>query len=268
MDLSQSDADALVLELRDRRVSGADDLELTTWLSNRYRVGKPASRSLYDDFIRGFQQGADSVIAFLDGKVPEPAEAASGSTVYRAAYCLGQRSFSEEFVRSLERHRPRLVSRTISAENSVVRIVLGVIAGFFAWVIMWVAGEKVLSALWPEAFGIHQRAFEEALTDGGEFTANTTHLLMHVGLGCIVSVASGFLAAVIAGENKRAPLVLGCLLLALGVLKAVMSWPYVPLWYHVTFTAILMPLAIVGGKLKTTHRAGRIDANPAEQVAG
>ena len=75
---------------------------------------------------------------------------------------------------------------------------------------------------------------------------------MHIVLGSIVSVMSGFLAALIAGENKRAPLVLGFLLLALGLLKVVMSWPYVPIWYHVIFTAILIPMAIMGGKLKTT----------------
>ena len=149
----------------------------------------------------------------------------------------------------------------------MVRIVVGVIVGFLAWVIMWVAGEKVLSAIWPEAFGVHQREFEKVLENGGQFTANTTHLLMHVVLGSIVSLTSGFLAALIAGENKRAPLVLGCLLLAMGVLKAVMSWPYVPIWYHIIFTAMLMPLAILGGQLKPTPRADCNDANAAAQTA-
>ena len=133
----------------------------------------------------------------------------------------------------------------------MVRIVLGVIAGFFAWVIVWVGSEKILSAIWP-GFGAHQRAFEEAVKNGGQFTADTTMLLTHIVLGSIVSVMSGSLAALIAGENTRAPLVLGFLLLAVGLLKAVMSWPYVPIWYHVIFTAILLPMAIVGGKLITT----------------
>jgi hypothetical protein len=133
----------------------------------------------------------------------------------------------------------------------MVRIVLGVIAGFFAWAIVWFGSEKILSALWPE-FGTHQRAFEAAITNGGQFTADTTMLLTHIVLGSIVSVMSGSLAALIAGENTRAPLVLGFLLLALGVLKAVMSWPYVPIWYHVIFTAILLPMAILGGKVITT----------------
>ena len=133
----------------------------------------------------------------------------------------------------------------------MVRIILGVIAGFFAWVIVWFGSEKVLSAIWPE-FGAHQAAFQAVIENGGQFTADPKFLLIHIVLGSIVSVISGFLAALIAGENKRAPLVLGFLLLALGLLKAVMSWPYVPIWYHVIFTAILLPMAIIGGRLKTS----------------
>src|SRR6185436_911115 len=132
----------------------------------------------------------------------------------------------------------------------MVRIVLGVIGGFIAWLIAWIGSEKILSAIW-EGFGAHQRAFEEAVKNGGEFTADTTMLITHIVLGSIVSVMSGSVATLIAGENTRAPLVLGFLLLAVGLLKAVMSWPYVPIWYHVIFTAILLPMAIMGGKLIT-----------------
>ncbi|MEK6337322.1 MAG: hypothetical protein AABM67_20560 [Acidobacteriota bacterium] len=133
----------------------------------------------------------------------------------------------------------------------MIRIILGVIAGFFAWAIVWVVSEKILSAIWPE-FGAHQLAFQAAIEHGGQFTANTTILLIHIVLASIVSVMSGFLAALIAGENKRAPLILGILLLAVGLLKVFMSWPYVPIWYHVIFTAILLPMAIMGGRLKRT----------------
>lgn len=142
------------------------------------------------------------------------------------------------------------------------RIVAGVFAGFIAWVVVWVGSEKVLSALWPEWFGAHQVAFQAAIEqaaieqaaieDGSPFTADPTVLLLHVVLCAIVSGISGFLAALVAGENKRAPLALGVLLLAMGGMKAAMSWPLVPLWYHVAFTALLMPMAIVGGKVKAT----------------
>ena len=133
----------------------------------------------------------------------------------------------------------------------MVRIVFGVIAGFIAWSIVWVGSEQVLSAIWPEWYGAHQVAFEAAVANGGQFTAETTILLMNIVRGSMVSLVSGFLAALIAGENKRSPLILGLLLVAFGLLIVVLSWPYVPIWYHVIFTALLIPLTIMGGKLKT-----------------
>ncbi|MGI9066815.1 MAG: hypothetical protein ACR2HX_10480, partial [Pyrinomonadaceae bacterium] len=75
----------------------------------------------------------------------------------------------------------------------MVRIVSGVIAGFIAWAIAWVGSEKILSAIWPEGFGAHQLAFQAAIEHGGQFTADTTILLMHIVLASIVSVMSGFL---------------------------------------------------------------------------
>ena len=132
----------------------------------------------------------------------------------------------------------------------MMRIVLGVAAGFIAWLVVWVGSEMVLSAIWPAWYGAHQRAFTAAIKGGSLFSADATILLIHIVCASVVSLMSGFLAALIAGENKRAPLILGVLLLALGVLKAVMSWPYVPIWHHVIFTVLLIPMTIVGGKLK------------------
>ena len=132
----------------------------------------------------------------------------------------------------------------------MVRLVLGVVAGFVAWAIAWFGSEKILSAIWPEGYGAHQLAFQAAIENGGQFTADTTLLLVHIVIGTIVSLMAGFLAALIAGENRRAPLVLGCLLVAFGLLKEVLSWPYVPIWYHIIFTGLLLPMTIMGGKLK------------------
>jgi hypothetical protein len=134
----------------------------------------------------------------------------------------------------------------------MVRIIFGVLVGFLAWAIGWFGIERFLSAVWP-AFGTHQAAFQHAIEHGGEFTAQAPMLVTHVVVGSIVSLISGFLAALVAGENKRAPLILGLLLLAVGLLKAAMSWQYVPIWYHVLFTAALLPMTIVGGRLKTNY---------------
>jgi len=134
----------------------------------------------------------------------------------------------------------------------MVRIILGAIAGFFAWSIVWVGSEKILSAIWPQWYGAHQVAFEAAIANGGQFTPDTTILLMNIVRGSIVSAMSGFLAAVIAGENKRSPLILGVLLVAFDLLIVVLSWRLVPLWYGIIFTALLIPMTIIGGRLKKT----------------
>jgi hypothetical protein len=72
-------------------------------------------------------------------------------------------------------------------------------------------------------------------------------------LASIISAVAGLVAALVAGGNKRAPFIAGILLLAVGLLKAVMSWSYVPVWYHVLFTAVLLPMTILGGKLRTSN---------------
>jgi len=132
----------------------------------------------------------------------------------------------------------------------MVRIILGAIVGFIAWSIIWVGSERALSAIWPEWYGANQVAFEAAVAQGGAFTADTTILLMNIVRGSIVSVMSGFLAALIAGENRRSPLILAVLLVAFGLVIVAMSWSYIPLWYHVIFTALLIPMTMVGGKVK------------------
>jgi uncharacterized membrane protein (DUF485 family) len=131
----------------------------------------------------------------------------------------------------------------------MLQIALGVVAGFFAWIIVWFGSEKILSVIFPEGFGVHQRAFQEAIEKHTQFTADTSLLLVHIILGLIVSALSGFLAAWIAGGNDRAPLILGVLLLAFGVLKAVLSWRYAPIWYQLIFTVLLFPMVFAGGKL-------------------
>ena len=135
----------------------------------------------------------------------------------------------------------------------MLRIALGVIVGFFAWLIAWVGIEQILSVISPGWFGAQQAAFQSAVESGGRFDPDSAFLLTQIVLASIVSVLAGFLAALVAGENRRAPLVLGFLLLLLGLLKAMMSWPYVPVWYHIIFTALLLPMAVAGGKLKTAR---------------
>ena len=134
----------------------------------------------------------------------------------------------------------------------MVRIILGVIGGFIVWGLEWFGMERFISIFWP-AFAAHQTAFQDAIEHGSPFTPDSTILLVHVVLAALASLISGLLAALIAGENKLAPLIVGVLLLAVGLMKAAMSWPYVPIWYHVLFTAVLLPMAVFGGRSKTAN---------------
>ncbi|MEO5859862.1 MAG: hypothetical protein ABIR33_13040 [Pyrinomonadaceae bacterium] len=132
----------------------------------------------------------------------------------------------------------------------MLRIVLGVIAGFVAWSVLWIGSDQVLIMASPGWYAIHQDDFQLAMLNKDPFRPDTTILLMHLVGAVIISIMSGFLAAFIAGENRRAPFILGVLLLAFGLMVEIMAWNYLPIWYHLVFLAMLIPFTVLGGKLK------------------
>jgi len=130
------------------------------------------------------------------------------------------------------------------------RSILGAIIGFIVWSVIWVGSEMAMSAIWLDWYGVHQVAFEKAVTEGGDFTPDTTILIMNIFRGALLAILAGYLAAVIARENKRSPLILGVLLVAFCVMIMSMAKSYVPLWYMIFFTLVFIPMAMVGGRLK------------------
>jgi hypothetical protein len=134
----------------------------------------------------------------------------------------------------------------------MLRVILGIVAGFIAWSILWIGSDQLLIMLSPAWYGAHQAAFEKAIFNKAEFTPDNTILIMRLVISVIISIMSGFLAAVIANGNRNAPLGLGILLLAFGLFVQVMIWNYMPVWYHVVFLALLIPMTILGGRLKKT----------------
>lgn len=135
-----------------------------------------------------------------------------------------------------------------------MKTIVGVVTGFVAWLIVWLGSEMVLSAIWPEWFGAHQQAFQAAITNGAPFTPDTSILIIHIISGALIAAVSGLIAARLAGDHVRAPLVMGLVLLTLGLMKAMMSWPLVPIWYHVVFAALLPVMAIAGGRYGGVRR--------------
>ena len=134
----------------------------------------------------------------------------------------------------------------------MLRVILGIVAGFIVWSILWVGTDQVLMSMNPDWYGAHQEAFQKAMFNKSEFTPDNTILGMHLIRAVIFTLMSGFLAAYIARGNRNAPLGLGILLLAFGAIVQAMAWNYLPIWYHLIFLGLLIPMSILGGRLKRT----------------
>ena len=134
----------------------------------------------------------------------------------------------------------------------MLTIVLGVVAGFVVWSILWVGSDQVLTLASPGWYGAHQAATELALANRESFVADNTVMLIRLAVAAVATIMSGFLAAFIAGENRRAPLALGVILLIVGIAVQAAFWNVMPIWFHLIFLVLLLPLSILGGKIKQT----------------
>ena len=120
----------------------------------------------------------------------------------------------------------------------MLKIILGVIAGFFVWSILWVGTDAVLKAVWAGyKENVEAMSFSPAM------------LIVPLILSAVCSITAGFVAALIAGENSKSPLILGALLLIAGIFAQMGVWDKIPLWYHLAFWILLIPMTVLGGKL-------------------
>lgn len=134
----------------------------------------------------------------------------------------------------------------------MLRVILGVIAGFIAWSILWVGSDQLLHTFSPGWYGAHQDRMALAIFNGDSFNADTTVAIVGLVRSAIASFMAGFLAAVVAGENRRSPLILGILLLVIGIAVQLYVWNVLPIWFHLIFWLMLIPVTILGGRIKKT----------------
>lgn len=132
----------------------------------------------------------------------------------------------------------------------MVKVVLGVIAGFVAWTILWLGTNALLMTFSPNWYGTAYLALEQSVNLEQPFQLAAGIALIDLIRSFIISIISGYLAAVISGENRRSPLILGVLLLIVGIAFQAIVWNYIPIWYHIVFLALLLPMTFVGAKLK------------------
>lgn len=121
----------------------------------------------------------------------------------------------------------------------MLKKILGVVAGYAAWSILWVASTGGIRAAMPGSFD------EQGGTDSAGL------LLFFLGLSVVLSILAGWLTARIAGAVKGPALWTGALLLATGVPIEIAGWGLVPAWYHLIFLAALVPAVYAGGSIRT-----------------
>lgn len=117
--------------------------------------------------------------------------------------------------------------------------IIAVAVGFLSWSVLWIGSEPVIAAVAP---GIAPGDGLSNITDG--------YLALKVILSVIFSFVSGYLSSTFAGESRSAPLILGVVLLLVGIGVQASVWTPLPLWYHLTFLILLLPMTLLGGRLR------------------
>ena len=122
----------------------------------------------------------------------------------------------------------------------MVRALIASLAALLAWVV----SATILNRLMR--FGMPGYAIAEPAMN---FT-----LLMQCGrlaTGALASLAAGYTAARIAPAVTRLPLILGVVILLCFLPVHYGLWNKFPIWYHIVFLGTLIPLVVLGARLRT-----------------
>ena len=136
----------------------------------------------------------------------------------------------------------------------MLRIILGVIVGFIVWSIVWVGSDQFLHSLSRNWYGAEKDKIVLAIANNESLNLDAVVVIIDLVRSIIASIMAGFLAAMVAGENRKSTLILGIILLIAGVAVQIHLWKVYPIWFHLIFWALLIPMTILGGKLKQSPR--------------
>jgi peptidoglycan/LPS O-acetylase OafA/YrhL len=138
----------------------------------------------------------------------------------------------------------------------VIRSILGAIAGYAVWTAVFLGGSLALAI----PFADEQEAFDA----GGDYRA-AGPLLAFLALSVGASLAAGWTAARIARTRVRGTvLVMGLALLVTGIGVQASVWSRMPVWYHLAFLGLLLPVCLSGGRIRarSRRRSGSLPRTP------
>ena len=116
--------------------------------------------------------------------------------------------------------------------------ILGVVAGYIVWTVIWLGGNATLFSAAAE-----QSASGEAVTAIGTLAG----VLL---LSIVCSLVAGMVAGWLGKQNAaQAVLITGVLLVLTGIGVQASVWSLMPVWYHLSFLLLILPVAMLGARL-------------------
>ena len=124
------------------------------------------------------------------------------------------------------------------------RTIGAVVAGVVLWGVLW-------NAL---AYGL---AGAGVVTIGEPITGVMV-LLGMIAFSAVLSGVAGWVTAAIRGAPGAMAAVkaLAVVNLLIGIAVEATSWSLMPAWYHIVFLALVVPMTLVGGRMKAEAAAG------------
>lgn len=119
-----------------------------------------------------------------------------------------------------------------------MKSVLAVLAGFAVWTVIYLGSTQGILAAFPNRFA-----------DDGS-TRDISVLLLMLLASVVASFAAGWITAAVAPKARlRHGLVLGGINLLVGIGVQSAYWSTIPVWYHLTFLGLLVPVIALGAWL-------------------
>lgn len=120
----------------------------------------------------------------------------------------------------------------------MIRVAVAIVAGFLLWSALFLGGNQAIVAVAPADLS------EAAVV------ADPLVLGILVGLSLLCSIIAGATTARLArGSALKAAVALAAILLAVGIGVQASAWDTLPLWYHLSFLALLAPGVLVGAAI-------------------
>lgn len=116
------------------------------------------------------------------------------------------------------------------------RAIIAAVVGYAVWTVIWLGAGAVIAAARPDAFA----------TDAMSTDSLALGILLVLSVVC--SIAAGVITTRIARTKPMPALwILAVALLLTGIGVQASAWNLMPLWYHIPFLVLIVPVTVGSG---------------------